>query len=988
MSRSATHLIEHNHARQETCHQPSTAAPCCYELYAAPSKLRDLTQVDLRQIGIVLSDAEVSRGILEVLETIDACRSTAISMMARDTFSDFIWLKYPVFNAWIDALGVKQNSASRLMYSLRERGGNGTFVPVANWTLGSECGVLLRLGRDSDCFYYNETQPCEIRTSLVHVNESMTSQAFLVRSSQGCQQNSTCSTQPFQQHGDDHPLVTIAFGTDPLVSTRAGEMTLRFHLVGAVVGFRYRIVVQEVSIRTAQVNQQVVSVLSVEDDSSASNEAAVELVVFGGQEDNFKFAIAVFDAHEGLTDEEALVARRDGSFPVTWIGEPWQSKRGASTTVRRRQNMFGSANLEDHQDLYKFVNADFNSRRNDEDHVKYECLFFQTHEHLQNMQKYHRLQLKRHFLYMSELGVDAKRVPVLRWFNRAFNFYDDYINQTMSPNLVFGADTFPEIPRVQWSRRNFNWRFVLEDLHPGGRGLAGDQAHEAIEIVLSTQYKLAYVVVRKCASTAIQKYFNEFLGGNVAWCNFKHCKSFSERCTSLCLDPEVHLDDFLFFSFVQHPVRRFFKSLTTLLPRKILSSGRAHQVALKLLSVLQETSHTAEHHLETQCFALSSPTMHVGYPKGSRRVSIVTQGDAEYFDQILPQIQMDFIGRLENVDDDWKRLINLANNRTGVPKIDYRPLMVVRREQKVNESEKLGLWTRIMTPEVISLAHETYAQDVVSLGYGWLDGSSYCPIEAEILAPTLNIQTSQASAATQDQAKKSRVDPTQAQQDASGHGLDDCMGFVGAQLDLCKERNFWRERALNAEGRYHLLQSESRSPDSPVATTLHVEPKPSEREPEPDHPPLLINFGDTPLVSTHASKMTLRFHLMDAVVAFRYSIVVLEINVLTGIVNQQNKFVHYVNDESFASSEITADLDVYDGLQDEFKFVIAAFDAKGQLLARKDGSFPLVVTVLPSHEDQAPRRRSKILFFLHIREHLAPFQICITLHKAAFQSPS
>jgi len=320
MSRSTTHLIEHNHARQETCHQPSTAAPCCYELYAAPSKLRDLTQVDLRQIGIVLSDAEVSRGILEVLETIDACRSTAISMMARDTFSDFIWLKYPVFNAWIDALGGKRNSASRLMYSLRERGGNGTFVPVANWTLGSECGVLLRLGRDSDCFYYNETQPCEIRTSLVHVNESMTSQAFLVRSSQGFQQNSTCSTQPFQQHGDDHPLVTIAFGTDPLVSNRAGEMTLRFYLVGAVVGFRYRIVVQEVSIRTAQVNQQVLSVLSVEDDSSASSKAAVELALFGGQEDNFRFAIAVFDAHEGLTDEEALVARKDGTFTLTRRG--------------------------------------------------------------------------------------------------------------------------------------------------------------------------------------------------------------------------------------------------------------------------------------------------------------------------------------------------------------------------------------------------------------------------------------------------------------------------------------------------------------------------------------------------------------------------------------------------------------------------------------------------------------------------------------------
>ena len=39
-----------------------------------------------------------------------------------------------------------------------------------------------------------------------------------------------------------------------------------------------------------------------------------------------------------------------------------------------------------------------------------------------------------------------------------------------------------------------------------------------------------------------------------------------------------------------------------------------------------------------------------------------------------------------------------------------------------------------MRPDVIALAHEAFAQDVVSLGYGWLTGS-YEADEHDLLAP-------------------------------------------------------------------------------------------------------------------------------------------------------------------------------------------------------------------------------------------------------------
>jgi len=131
-----------------------------------------------------------------------------------------------------------------------------------------------------------------------------------------------------EHHGDKHPPVTIAFGTEPLVSTRAGEMILRFHLRGVVVGFRYRIIVQEMRGGTAQVDQQESLVHCVDDDSPASSEVTVELSLYDEFQKDFRFAIVAYDAHEGLTDEEAIVARRDGTLPLVRKGSRISASAG------------------------------------------------------------------------------------------------------------------------------------------------------------------------------------------------------------------------------------------------------------------------------------------------------------------------------------------------------------------------------------------------------------------------------------------------------------------------------------------------------------------------------------------------------------------------------------------------------------------------------------------------------------------------------------
>jgi hypothetical protein len=90
---------------------------------------------------------------------------------------------------------------------------------------------------------------------------------------------SSASSETTELHGEHHPPVAIKFGAEPLVSRGQGRMELRFHVVGALIGFKYRIVLQEVDIRAHRVIQQQEIRWSLFDDS-ALNEITAELVKF------------------------------------------------------------------------------------------------------------------------------------------------------------------------------------------------------------------------------------------------------------------------------------------------------------------------------------------------------------------------------------------------------------------------------------------------------------------------------------------------------------------------------------------------------------------------------------------------------------------------------------------------------------------------------------------------------------------------------------
>ena len=149
----------------------------------------------------------------------------------------------------------------------------------------------------------------------------------------------------------------------------------------------------------------------------------------------------------------------------------------------------------------------------------------------------------------------------------------------------------PPIPGIiqrQYSNvKPVRWRYALEDLHVGGRGLAGDEVHAANEIFVSEQYKLIYVVSRKCASSAISLFLEKYLNASTHWCDPHRCPRILNDCTSICLDSRDLLDRrYLFFSFVQHPVRRGFKSMTTILSRSTLESDYVHAAALQIFTLL------------------------------------------------------------------------------------------------------------------------------------------------------------------------------------------------------------------------------------------------------------------------------------------------------------------------------------------------------------------------------------------------------------------
>ena len=571
-------------------------------------------------------------------------------------------------------------------------------------------------------------------------------------------------------HGDHHPAVAIRFEDPALVYSRddgghVGSMSLRFFVSGCVEGFDYVVLVLDVMEKRLWEKTFT---------ASGAGERMEAEFAHPDVKIQHRFVVELRDAEPGLPLREASLAVRDMAFaPVS------APKRADRTEACVRWDALSGDEVRSRLAQCELPDVVLNAS----DVALQHMLFAERPEPVATIRLYHRSKLAQHFSRMRhwdrKLGGTLHQMPVVCWYQRAeaLRFYQEHLQSILTldddavdeheqadaqsllqllahtveaEGMLVGheeenshvlAEKFLErVARPQeraptrsdLSFIHQHWRFVLEDFHPGGRGLAGTEAHVANEVILSSKYRVAYIVVRKNANTAITRWLNHTLKGDatLTWCRADACQSFSGRCTSLCLDPAVHVqrEGWLFFSFVQHPVRRFFKSLTTLMPRTVLLGQPAlvRGIATRLLKILALRSHALDHHLETQSFSLSTP---LPAPTGE-------------VNRFRPQVRMDFIGRVESLEDDCRALIDFANRRPqvaqgAIPAIQdsTHEIPWLRKEHRVNESEKRVLWERLMSPQLISLAHETYAQDIVALGYGWLSGVTYAANESERRPP-------------------------------------------------------------------------------------------------------------------------------------------------------------------------------------------------------------------------------------------------------------
>eukprot|EP00286_Rhodomonas_abbreviata_P011234 CAMPEP_0181332050 /NCGR_PEP_ID=MMETSP1101-20121128/24861_1 /TAXON_ID=46948 /ORGANISM="Rhodomonas abbreviata, Strain Caron Lab Isolate" /LENGTH=735 /DNA_ID=CAMNT_0023441617 /DNA_START=11 /DNA_END=2218 /DNA_ORIENTATION=+ len=187
---------------------------------------------------------------------------------------------------------------------------------------------------------------------------------------------------------------------------------------------------------------------------------------------------------------------------------------------------------------------------------------------------------------------------------------------------------------------------VLESFAPGGRGRAVAGHPGPNEIVVSDKYKFVYVNVRKSASTSSMKVLKDVFGAtwglkgkSRADCPVKKgCQRYGWRCTSTCLDRQ-HLEGYFVFTFVRHPVERFYSSLKQVeevrhsMMNLDLSNCDKYYSGLK--SRLDEMSRgrVRNDHLETQAYSLST-TVSIDGLKGSLKYDWL--GDATRFDEELP----------------------------------------------------------------------------------------------------------------------------------------------------------------------------------------------------------------------------------------------------------------------------------------------------------------------------------------------------------------
>ena len=168
-----------------TNHQPSAAAPPCWELTPWPGirnfrtdkEFEDsragwlLSHIDRRQTGLVLPNTELM-SLLAILNGVGAHEQSCYANwdlsdeMVREHMIH-VWLRFPMPDAWMDRWGLIPGL--KIVYYNRGDipGSTQNHPGLGSWTSGTHSGILLRFGPGSYCFDLLDDQACELEVGLV-----------------------------------------------------------------------------------------------------------------------------------------------------------------------------------------------------------------------------------------------------------------------------------------------------------------------------------------------------------------------------------------------------------------------------------------------------------------------------------------------------------------------------------------------------------------------------------------------------------------------------------------------------------------------------------------------------------------------------------------------------------------------------------------------------------------------------------------------------
>lgn len=264
-------------------------------------------------------------------------------------------------------------------------------------------------------------------------------------------------------------------------------------------------------------------------------------------------------------------------------------------------------------------------------------------------------------------------------------FYSSHI-----PLVQYSTST--DDPQPPSRQRPF-WAF--EDTHPFGRQHSIDIP--AQEAIVSDRYKFVYVMNRKAASSTIYQILEQVFGANVDWC-FGRCQwlpvcgGIGWRCSTKALN-QTHLKDYFVFSFVRHPISRWFAAYAQAhwMHKTSPELASIEHAKLTLRRYLSSRIHW-EHHLQSQSHSLSSTTL-----KGET-------------------MRYNFIGKLENFEKDWAFVISTICSR--LPEGTCPQNWQSRKVQPPNTSrwrQNIDMFQN--DSALLGLIKEAYVQDAACFGY-------------------------------------------------------------------------------------------------------------------------------------------------------------------------------------------------------------------------------------------------------------------------------